>query len=210
MIPVKTFENGAQALAHAQEWSRRRWMAQRPKNAPAVKPAMKFEAPRKTPERSVFFDQHVIDRDIWKMCTPKDFIAWRARLYGCSYDEIVGPSKDRLRIVPARHAAMVDFKTRFPELSLPSIGRYFGGRDHTTILNALVKHGVKTSAKYERRVTYKSGVFGVVWDYNFGKWRAEIYGAKQTRVLGIFTTVNEAKAARTAYLEAKRKAGMIP
>lgn len=45
----------------------------------------------------------------------------------------------RREFVLARQEAMFILKTRF-DLSLPAIGRYLGGRDHTTVLHGVRRH----------------------------------------------------------------------
>lgn len=151
-IEARTFQNATQIVASAQDVRRRLMMPANAKHAPA--PARKAKKPvfiEKKPERvSDRFDQHEIDWHIWKTATPGEFIAWRARAYGCTGAEIIGRDKNRSRIVPARHAIVGEVKIRFPSLSLPAIGRLFGGRDHTTILYSLVMAGIRTSTKYER------------------------------------------------------------
>lgn len=44
-------------------------------------------------------------------------------------------------IVAARHEAMTAAYQQRPDLSLPQLGKLFGGRDHTTILHAVRKAG---------------------------------------------------------------------
>jgi chromosomal replication initiator protein len=48
-------------------------------------------------------------------------------------DQITGPSRTR-PLTEARHIAL-NLCRELTDLSLPSIGREFGGRDHTTVLN---------------------------------------------------------------------------
>lgn len=51
-------------------------------------------------------------------------------------------SHDRRReVVLARDQAIYEVADAFPWMSLPHLGRIFGGRDHTTILHALRKSG---------------------------------------------------------------------
>lgn len=58
--------------------------------------------------------------------------------YGVPYREIVSSSRMR-PIAAARQVAMYEVRTRRPDLSLPQIGKLFGGRDHTTVLHAVRK-----------------------------------------------------------------------
>jgi hypothetical protein len=57
---------------------------------------------------------------------------------GVSRSHILGTYR-RARIVRARHLAMYLVGETSPELSLPVLGRLFGGRDHTTVLHAIRK-----------------------------------------------------------------------
>lgn len=70
----------------------------------------------------------------------REIIAHIAALHGVPVAEILG----RRRSVPicaARHAAMKAVADHRPDLSLPQIGKLFGGRDHTTVLHAIQKLG---------------------------------------------------------------------
>jgi hypothetical protein len=57
-----------------------------------------------------------------------------------SWSDIVGPSRKR-HIVHARGMAICSVRRQKPHLSLCKIGKLFGGRDRTTVLNSLQKHG---------------------------------------------------------------------
>lgn len=54
---------------------------------------------------------------------------------GISLQEMVGPSQFRKIALP-RHMLVYEIRQRF-NTPLPQLGRIFGGRDHTTILNSL-------------------------------------------------------------------------
>lgn len=71
---------------------------------------------------------------------PKEIIAQVAAIYGIPVSDIMGRRRN-IAIVEARHAAIKAVADRRPDLSLPQIGRYFGNRDHTTILHAINKFG---------------------------------------------------------------------
>ncbi len=55
--------------------------------------------------------------------------------------EFKSPARSR-DLVKYRQAAMADIYVLCPHLSLPQIGKLFGGRDHTTCLHAIKKLGV--------------------------------------------------------------------
>ena len=57
-----------------------------------------------------------------------------------SWSDIMGPSRKQ-HIVHARGLAICSVWKREPHLSLVQIGKLFGGRDHTTILHFVKKHG---------------------------------------------------------------------
>lgn len=58
-----------------------------------------------------------------------------------TYEDIIGKRRTK-DIIPFRHRAMADCVAIRTDLSLPTIGRLFGGRDHTTVLHAARKMGV--------------------------------------------------------------------
>jgi chromosomal replication initiator protein len=60
-----------------------------------------------------------------------------AKHYGCKRVELLSARRDSFT-VGIRHTAMYLSKT-LTALSLPQIGRQFGGRDHTTVLHAVRK-----------------------------------------------------------------------
>jgi chromosomal replication initiator protein len=61
-------------------------------------------------------------------------IAQTASYFGFSIEDLCGPSRTRA-LVTARQIAMYLCR-ELTELSLPKIGQQFGGRDHTTVMNA--------------------------------------------------------------------------
>ncbi len=54
---------------------------------------------------------------------------------GITIDDVRGPSRKH-KIVKARHHVVYAIRVERPEVSLLQIGRWMGGRDHTTILNS--------------------------------------------------------------------------
>lgn len=73
------------------------------------------------------------------------YLETAATLFGVSVGAIVGSSKDR-RIVRARFAVAFALRRCRPDLSLVEIGRALGGRDHSTVANA-----VERAAAYAER-----------------------------------------------------------
>lgn len=60
-----------------------------------------------------------------------------ARLFGLGVDDVVGPGRSKTK-VEARMVAMAVVRAR-TGLSLPEIGRAFGGRNHKTVHNAVAR-----------------------------------------------------------------------
>lgn len=77
--------------------------------------------------------------------TVKSIIRMVADKHGLSVDAILSQRRDRLTVA-ARHEAIVTAATLREDLSLPALGRQFK-RDHTTILHALRKAGVRRAAR---------------------------------------------------------------
>lgn len=73
-----------------------------------------------------------------------------ASFYNVKVSDLKSKKKNKIFILP-RHGAM--YLTRqLTDLSLPEIGRHFGGRDHTTVIHALqkVENILSTDADYNK------------------------------------------------------------
>jgi len=83
----------------------------------------------------------------------KTFLVQRAvaSIYGVSVDDLTGPRRFH-RFLEPRHIAMTIARALLP-YSLSDIARAFGGRDHTTAINAVRKFGAKVAAIIEREDT---------------------------------------------------------
>jgi chromosomal replication initiator protein len=77
-------------------------------------------------------------------------MAVTAEYYSLSLDDLCGPSKTK-NIAGARQIAMYLCR-ELTELTLPAIGKTFGGRDHTTVMHAAKKIRAEIT---ERRQTYE-------------------------------------------------------
>lgn len=67
-----------------------------------------------------------------------------SNMYGFTVHELRGPGRTK-GIAHARQHAMY-LMAQQPHLSLPQIGRYLGGRDHTTILHGVRAHKARMEA----------------------------------------------------------------
>jgi len=114
----------------------------------APQPANDRPRPRLVGPETAQHDDHVTTWRRYLMETGfsprKRFIRERCIDFGVSYDEVVGPSRYK-RLVWPRQVIMFELKERF-DLSLPEIGRMFGGRDHSTCLHAIRKVAEKMRA----------------------------------------------------------------
>ncbi len=72
-----------------------------------------------------------------KPLTPDEIIRETASFFALTPEDLTGPGRSRT-LVLARQVAMYLCR-ELTDLSLPRIGRIFGGRDHTTVLHATTK-----------------------------------------------------------------------
>lgn len=68
-----------------------------------------------------------------------------AALHGMTPDEIKA-NRRKASLVRARQHAMFEMYRQCRHLSLPMIGRIFGGKDHTTVLHAVRRHQQRLDA----------------------------------------------------------------
>lgn len=87
-----------------------------------------------------------ISRMVAERSSIEEIIIRVAAWHGRKYSEIIGQSRNR-ELMVARHDAIAAvyliFRSERRHLSLPEMGRAFGGRDHTTILHALRQRGIE-------------------------------------------------------------------
>jgi chromosomal replication initiator protein len=83
--------------------------------------------------------------------TPQVVLDATAKVFGIPVEDIIGKARTR-DLVDARHIAMyVCRQLTNPPLSFPQIAKAFGGRDHTTVMNAVSR--IERDMK-ERRKTF--------------------------------------------------------
>jgi hypothetical protein len=136
--PVKRVESAeAPAIVHMKET---RPAAPRRRRIIVAKPSWK--------RMDNHFDAHVVDTRFERgeiHLSPIAFLRRRCIFHAAKFDDMVGHSRKRM-FVPTRDILILEVKLAYPYLSLPQIGRLFGGRDHTTILHSLRKLGVDHGA----------------------------------------------------------------
>jgi hypothetical protein len=117
---------------------------------PAIKPA-KLPSKTKTPAPAVDTIANLVAKYLYVytpqgpigMAETKQLVAAIANRHGVTFADIMGPCR-RAKIVAARFEAIVAVAQVRYMWSLPQIGRFFGDRDHTTILHAIRTQAVKT------------------------------------------------------------------
>lgn len=86
---------------------------------------------------NVNFDWHVLSFKVYARMSPH--VKWmrkRCVELGVTYSDMVG-SRGSDRVSCIRMRMYWEMKNEFPLLSLPQIGRAFGGRDHTSVLSGI-------------------------------------------------------------------------
>ena len=79
------------------------------------------------------------------LSTPTDWLRDRCKEIGVEYSDIVGISRKRDITIP-RQRLMYEVYEKFPGLSLPQMGRMFGGRDHSTLIHGIRAHKERMNA----------------------------------------------------------------
>lgn len=77
--------------------------------------------------------------------TMREIVADVAERRGFTVDELIGPGRHK-RLSRARHEAFALIYAQ-GRLSLPEIGRRFGGRDHTTVLHGIRAHKARQAGE---------------------------------------------------------------
>jgi hypothetical protein len=138
MIPVPQYSSSAEMRA-AYAGVKQRLFAER---APIALPKPKTVNYRVRPlwmRSNVFFNAHVIAWQLHKAAKAMSpvplFIARWCEENGTTVPVMIGHCRLR-KIAVLRHRLISEVHTKF-QMSLPQVGRIFGGRDHATILNSI-------------------------------------------------------------------------
>jgi chromosomal replication initiator protein len=79
--------------------------------------------------------QDLVPKPEGNLVTPERIVTLTAATYGFSEADLLGPSRKQ-PLAQKRQIAMYLCR-ELTDLSLPKIGKAFGGRDHTTVLHAV-------------------------------------------------------------------------
>ena len=156
---------------------KRKWLAAAQKRPVARVAAMEHQPERNEPEAPMEriwprqHDSHMAAYYEWRTNEPLGWLKLRCRELDIAYDEIIGERRF-VALVAKRKQLIREVKARFPAMSLPSIGRLFGGRDHTTILASLRGTGLYDPREVSRDTTERNS--RIVALYNSGFKISEI------------------------------------
>lgn len=106
-------------------------------DAPAVMPAALLPASA-SPARVNLSEARQVVMVEPRSLYAREIVSVVANYFGPTVGELRGSRRAATLIIP-RHVAMYLVSDTCPHLSLPAIGSFFGGRDHTTILYAVRK-----------------------------------------------------------------------
>ncbi len=81
--------------------------------------------------------KHLFDEETSRKVTPNDIISRIADLYGVSVEDIISKSRQNKIVIP-RFVAMY-LTRKLTDMTTTDIGRQFGDRDHSTVVNAINK-----------------------------------------------------------------------
>lgn len=164
-IQAKTYDSAAAMRAEAAERHRRlRTPERRQIIAPVVKPVVVVRNEREGLPIELIARPRPprpdADAHIWAWrahCAVTgdggmavNYIKARCHQLGAVHADVAGLPRHK-QTVRVRQLLMYEVHIRYPKLSLGQIGALFGGRDHTTVLHAIKKHGYETAER--RRVS---------------------------------------------------------
>lgn len=166
MIAVMEFRTAAEVIAHAADVRARLWSAKPriPALAPTPIERVTAMAPRRKPihvapmwsRQPMIFDEHVqtfktamrikamVDAgeieliNMERRAVPEIVREVLAEFPEFSIADLKGVRRSR-KLVKVRQLAVYEVRRQRPDMSLPAIGRWFGGRDHTTVLHSVNK-----------------------------------------------------------------------
>lgn len=189
MIPARQYTSGSEIIAARAELRKRLFSPQRApvKRAEPVEAVVTRVYLTAPVERvwTVQHDWHVRAYIEWKGNEPLGYLKMRCREMDLAFEEIASKGCRKKIIVRPRQTLMCEVKTTYPHLTLPAIGRLFGGFDHTTVIHSLRKGGMDAAefAKIKRNADLEAGKILVM--LRAGKSQEEIaqaIGFSQTAV----------------------------
>lgn len=151
MIPTRQYTSGSEVLAGYAAVRKRLF-------SPRIAPRAREEPEQQV--RIVYsrvkrqwvhqFDEHVKDwREHLNLCKerPEAFLKRRCGELGVSYRDVIKSSIRFREHAEPRQVLMAEVRERYG-LSYPTIGKLFGGRDHTTAVHACRKNGIEAGGRH--------------------------------------------------------------
>lgn len=96
--------------------------------------------------------KHLFDEETSRRVTPNDIISRVADLYGVSVEDIISKSRQSKVVMP-RFVAMY-LTRKLTDMTTTDIGRQFGDRDHSTVVNAInkIEEDMKNNFEFKEQI----------------------------------------------------------
>jgi len=96
--------------------------------------------------------KHLFDEETSRKVTPNDIISRVADLYGVSVEDIISKSRQSKVVMP-RFVSMY-LTRKLTDMTTTDIGKQFGDRDHSTVVNAInkIEEDMKTNYEFKEQI----------------------------------------------------------
>lgn len=96
--------------------------------------------------------KHLFDEETSRKVTPNDIIARVADVYGVAVEDIISKSRQS-KVVTPRFVAMY-LTRKLTDMTTTDIGRQFGDRDHSTVVNAInkIEEDMKNNFEFKEQI----------------------------------------------------------
>jgi chromosomal replication initiator protein len=96
--------------------------------------------------------KHLFDEETSRKVTPNDIISRVADIYGVSVEDIISKSRQSKVVMP-RFVAMY-LTRKLTDMTTTDIGRQFGDRDHSTVVNAInkIEDDMKNNYEFKEQI----------------------------------------------------------
>ena len=96
--------------------------------------------------------KHLFDEETSRKVTPNDIIARVADVYGVAVEDIISKSRQS-KVVTPRFVAMY-LTRKLTDMTTTDIGRQFGDRDHSTVVNSInkIEEDMKNNFEFKEQI----------------------------------------------------------